>query len=31
MEAGYERHYLKIIGDSGNGKEDFGLACINVD
>jgi hypothetical protein len=31
MEVGYERHYLKIMGNSGNGEEEFGLACINVD
>jgi hypothetical protein len=31
MEVGYERHYLKIMGKSGNGEEEFGLACINVD
>jgi len=31
MEAGYDRHYLKIMGDSGNGKVEFGLACVNID
>ena len=31
MEAGYERHYLKIIAYHEGRKMAHGLACVNID
>ena len=31
MEAGYERHYLKIVAYHDGRKMAHGLACVNVD
>jgi len=30
-EAGYERHYIKLVSYAGGRKLAHGLACINVD
>ena len=31
MEAGYERHYMKIVAYHNGKKMAHGLACVNVD
>lgn len=31
MEAGYERHYLKIVAYHDGRKMAHGLACVNID